>query len=382
MVHLNFLRWLQRSAAVDVRNVLFEGGALLPQFQALAQTTVLKYDSAHGLGGRALSRSVQLQLAERRTARRLRTLGTASQAVDLIYLNSVGTLRVLPYLAPGPPVVAHLHEMKMVLRGMYRAPEIRQHLARIDRYIVPSRVAHDALLDAFPVSPDRVDICHELLDVRQIQGSADRGRKLLGVSPTVPVVLAAGTVEWRKGVDLFVQLGLRLHNLSLAEPPLLVWVGGELRHEPETRREVQASARAAGLEGMLRWLDPVDDLGDLLAACDVFVLPSREDAFPLVCLMAAAVGKPIVTFDRGVGTPDLLGDALACARYLDLAHLADVTAALLRDKTRAQSLGQRGRERVGAANVEVVAPHLWHLLNSVVLDALQLKLDDPRGQQV
>ena len=39
---------------------------------------------------------------------------------------------------------------------------------------------------------------------------------------------------------------------------------------------------------------------------DVFVLTSREDPYPLACLEAATLGKPIVCFEQAGGMPEFV----------------------------------------------------------------------------
>lgn len=42
------------------------------------------------------------------------------------------------------------------------------------------------------------------------------------------MVVGAGTVDWRKGADLFVQLAREVRRTT-REPVHFVWVGGDLR---------------------------------------------------------------------------------------------------------------------------------------------------------
>lgn len=381
---LHFLRWMSRNTDCAIQVVLLYGGPLVAEYEQVAPTTVVDLESPVA-GPRPFWRAASsvARAARADTARRLRAALGRGDTADLIYLNSLGSLTVLDQLPPGPPVVAHLHEMRVSLRRFMQEPALRASLTRVDRYLAPSSAAREAVLETFPVGPDRVDVCHELVDVGALRGSREQGRQALGLGEDVPLVLAAGTVEWRKGPDLFVQLGLRLRRLMDPVEPVLVWAGGPLRHETETWRVLEAAAGQQDLAADVRLLGAVDDLGDLLAACDVFVLPSREDAFPLVCLEAAALARPIVTLDRGVGSGELLTDgALRTAAYLDVADLARQVAALLVDRQAAAQAGARARSLVSGCDANTVAPRLLRLLTDAVLDARRLNIGDPRRVQV
>jgi glycosyltransferase involved in cell wall biosynthesis len=82
-----------------------------------------------------------------------------------------------------------------------------------------------------------------------------------------------------------------------------------------------------------------DDVPALLAACDVFVLPSRWEGQPLVLQEALRAGAAIVA-SRAGGIPELAGPEAAClVAPGDAAQLAAGVRAVLLD----QSLGARLR---------------------------------------
>ena len=71
---------------------------------------------------------------------------------------------------------------------------------------------------------------------------------------------------------------------------------------------------------------------DYIAAFDVFSLVSREDAFPLAFMEAAAVGVPTVCFDGAVegGCEFVEADAGRVVPYLDLDAMAERVLEFLR----------------------------------------------------
>ena len=73
----------------------------------------------------------------------------------------------------------------------------------------------------------------------------------------------------------------------------------------EGRAACEARVADLGLEGV-EFLGLRDDIGDLLGAADVLVLPSLFEGLPLVVLEAMAVGLPVVATRIG-GTVEALG---------------------------------------------------------------------------
>ena len=81
-----------------------------------------------------------------------------------------------------------------------------------------------------------------------------------------------------------------------------------------------------------------------LDACDIYVQPSRDDAFPHATLEAMAVGKPVVAFPEGVATEPYARDALVRVDEFSAEALADGVAKLIDSPDLRHRLGQAGLE--------------------------------------
>jgi glycosyltransferase involved in cell wall biosynthesis len=106
------------------------------------------------------------------------------------------------------------------------------------------------------------------------------------------VVGSIGHVSWTKGTDVFLEAA----RLALAARPQLRFehVGpGRIWHEDAFDRRVEELAASPTLRGALRMLGR-GPTADSLARWNLFVLPSRQEAFPLSTLEAMAAGVPVV----------------------------------------------------------------------------------------
>jgi glycosyltransferase involved in cell wall biosynthesis len=149
-----------------------------------------------------------------------------------------------------------------------------------------------------------------------------------------PVVLAVGRLAAQKGFDVL--LAAAAHWQDLDPVPLLAIAGdGPLAGELRTR------AAALGVDAAM--LGHRDDVGRLLAAAAVFVLPSRWEGQPLTLQEALRAGAVIVATRVG-GIPDLVGDdAALLVPPDDATALAAAVRAVLGDAPLA------GRLRAAAA---------------------------------
>jgi glycosyltransferase involved in cell wall biosynthesis len=109
-------------------------------------------------------------------------------------------------------------------------------------------------------------------------------------------------------------------------------------------REVLAKARASGLlnSGMLRFVDPGHDVLDVLAALDVFVLPSRVEGVATATLEAMVAGLPVVAYDVG-SLRDVVkhGQTGFLAPSGDLGSLTEHVFRLIRDPELRRHVGSR-----------------------------------------
>lgn len=90
-----------------------------------------------------------------------------------------------------------------------------------------------------------------------------------------------------------------------------------------------------------------NDVPNILAAADVFTMPTFEDPCPLAILEAMAMAKPVVALRSG-GTPELVADGVSglLSPPDDVPQLAENIVTLLRDPAHAREMGAQGRRRV------------------------------------
>jgi glycosyltransferase involved in cell wall biosynthesis len=154
-----------------------------------------------------------------------------------------------------------------------------------------------------------------------------------------PLILAAGRLAPQKGFATLIEAARRWGDLSPA--PLLAIAGsGPLRAE--------LTAAAAPLGDAVRFLGHRDDIAVLLAAADLFVLPSLWEGQPLVLQEALRAARPIVATRTG-GIPDLTGeDGALLIPAGDPAELAAAVRRVLISEALARRLagGARARARM------------------------------------
>jgi glycosyltransferase involved in cell wall biosynthesis len=150
-----------------------------------------------------------------------------------------------------------------------------------------------------------VTVVHETPDPGEFHPSrSGHFRARVGIPDDVPLVGAAGRVDTWKGFDVLLD-AFSLVRAARADVELVI-AGGAVRGKEALHRALATrSAETAGVH----WVGPRDDIPELLADVDVFVLPSTEpEPYGLVLVEALMSGAPAVATDAG-GPREILDDA-------------------------------------------------------------------------
>ena len=125
-------------------------------------------------------------------------------------------------------------------------------------------------------------------------------RTELGLSDDELLSLTVANFRWQKGHDVLLRAARAVIDRGV--PVRFVAAGdGPLRHDLEHLRT------ELSLDGHVQFLGERADVPRLLAAADLFVLPSRYEGLPLALMEAACVGVPVVATAVS-GLPDLFAN--------------------------------------------------------------------------
>ena len=246
---------------------------------------------------------------------------------DVVWLNGVVTLRLVPALG-GTPAVLHLHDL--VERGprpwrseaFWRAVPL---VACASEAVARAAVAASAPADRMRTVPVPVEPAEAAPQPPWADGR--------------PVVGFVGRVEPRKGVlDLLAAMPALAERV---EDVRLVIVRGPAL-EPDRDYERRVEEACARLGDRVTVVGPVPDARALMPWFDVLCVPSIAEPFGTVAAEALAAGTPAVVTDSG-GMPEYVvagrnGDVVAPG---DPAQLADALARVI---PRADEMRDAARE--------------------------------------
>ena len=165
--------------------------------------------------------------------------------------------------------------------------------------LVPTTQRQLAYLRAEGVPDDRISRIPNFSAIT----STGRENRLARSPNEVLRIVGIGRLVHKKGFDLLLHAVAAIRDDGLDVTLVLAGSG------PESRSLLRLS-RELGLENVVHFLGWQDDVQQCLEDADVFVLPSRDEPFGIVCLEAMALGVPVIA-TRTDGPSEFLDDETA-----------------------------------------------------------------------
>jgi L-malate glycosyltransferase len=198
-----------------------------------------------------------------------------------------------------------------------------------------------AVARRFSWAPAKIRLVPNGVDLKRFAPRPSSGalRARLEVPPSTPVAVSIGRHVAEKGYRHLVDAAALVEGTK----PGVHWI---LVGDGELRSELESQARRLGLASRVHFTGWRDDVADVLALADVFVLPSESEGFGRVLVEAMAMSRAVVATAVG-GIPDIVldGETGLLVEPANPVALAGAVRALLADPARAARLGAAGRAR-------------------------------------
>ncbi len=308
------------------------GGRLRPEFEALgARVDKIPFESPFQLFSTAFA-----------LASRIR-----NGAYDVVHshlLKADALSALAARLARPRAYVQSKHNEEQVLKK-WAVGIVHGMLSRVpDRVIALSDHVLEFIATAGRTPRDRLVRVYYGIDVERFRhGDREATRAALGLAPTTSVGLCAARFHPQKDHPTLLRAARRLKDAGRDFHLLLA--GGDPFYDFGV--QVEALARELDLQDRVSFLGIRDDVPDLLAACDLFVLPSIFEGLGLVFLEAMAAERPVLS-TNSTAIPEVVidGETGALVEVGDAAALAATWEGWIDDPERARALGAAGARRV------------------------------------
>jgi glycosyltransferase involved in cell wall biosynthesis len=240
-------------------------------------------------------------------------------------------------MARVPAVLGTVHVAEFVPPDHSTYWQLRALSRGVDRYLTVSRDIAVELVERLDWPADKIEVVYNGVDTDRFEMTAPPGlRDELGGGGGRPIVLTPARLNEQKGHPVLLE--------AVAEVPDAVFV---LAGDGPERQALETLAEQLGVTDRVRFLGHRTDIPQLLAAADVFALPSLYEGSSLAVLEAMAAGIPIVSSAIG-GTDELIeqGRSGLLVPAGDAKALAAALRRVLADRALWETFAARARERV------------------------------------
>jgi glycosyltransferase involved in cell wall biosynthesis len=264
----------------------------------------------------------------------------AARDADIVHSHGDVASTLVLALPHGRPLVVTTHGLHFLRRatGVRLAVAQRSMRAvagRAARVLCTSQAEHDELAELLGAAlAPRLVVARNGVAASMPRDGEQRAaiRAQLGLADGDVTALFLGELSARKAPLLAAEAARRAGSDGA---PIVLLVAGDGPQAGELHAQASAAVRPLGFR---------DDSARLLAAADVFVLPSSREGLSFAVLEAMANGLAIVVAD-GPGNPEAVGDAGVVVAAGDVDAFASALRRLAQDRGERERLGAAARER-------------------------------------
>jgi glycosyltransferase involved in cell wall biosynthesis len=262
--------------------------------------------------------------------------------------------RLAAGLARVPALISHYHNVYARRRIKYHL--INRVLSTLnDRILAVSQAVKESVVRCDRISPEKIEVLYNGIDPSKFKGDfKDSGaRQQFGVTPEDYLIGVVARLEEQKGHMI---LFGALKRLIPDFPQIKVLVVGDGTLRPV----LEAKVTEMGLSEQVLFVGTRKDIPAILAALDLFILPSLWEGFSLAILEALAMGTPVIATAVGGASEVICSgyDGLLIPPGEESSLVAAVREAIL-DPRKYREMGRKGKETV--VRQFTVAHHLTRL---------------------
>jgi N-acetyl-alpha-D-glucosaminyl L-malate synthase BshA len=297
----------------------------------------------------------------------------ASTMVDVIANNNLDLLHVhyaIPHASAAYmakqilrkqgkniPVITTLHGTDITLVGKDKtyAPVVTFSINESDAITAVSHNLRDETYRSFKIEKE-IEVIHNFVDVQRFQKKPiDAFRRVIAPGGERIILHASNFRKVKRVMDVVKIFAI----VNAAIPTKLLFVGDG----PE-RPAAESLARELGVAGDIRFVGKQEQMEEILAVGDLFLLTSDYESFGLAALEAMAAGVPVISTNAG-GLPEINvdGETGYLSNVGNVDEMAKHAMHILKDDATLQQFKQRAGDHAKLFDIHNIIPKYERLYN-------------------
>lgn len=367
IVLIHLLNWMKKQGAI-ISILLREGGVMEDVFKEISPTYIWNpFKIQKGIFNLFFNKLLYLATKRRRYQKFPSNL--ANKQFDIIYLNTVVSSSMAEKLKSlfNCPIILHVHENEFTINNFYKDCLSPKHILNIDHFIAVSESTKMNLINKFKIPDKEISIVYEFVPIDNLSNSLkdiNISKEKLNIKDEF-IVGGSGLTSWRKGVDLFIYIAAEVKRKKSGLKFKFIWVG---QVSDSFKNQLNYELLRLGLdEKDILFTNRVDKPQEYFNLFDVFMLTSREDPFPLVCLEAAALSKPIICFTGAGGMDEFVNEINGVKiEYGAIGQAADTIINLATNPHLLTAKSKMVKKDIAQFDVSEQAPKILNIITKMI----------------
>jgi len=341
---LNLIKLIKSNTNFEISVILKNPGVLENEFKNLVKTYIWYNENISNYKEILYTRFFINYLNKRREIKRRLLIRKKVNSADVIINNTITNGELLAFLVKDfkGEIITYVHELKLGFQRFATPLGISQTINLSHKIAVPSNAVRQNLLNSFNCSTDKIDFLNYYIPPVLMSQSPliqTKGKK------EVLVIGGCGTLDWRKGIDIFIMAAISLKYLGYGQLFKFIWKGA-LKNSIQYE-ECIYDIRKAHIEDRFEFLNADNNVADFYKEIDLLFLSSREDPFPLSVLEAASFSKPVICFkDAGGATEFIQMDAGSVVSYMNISEIVEELLEYHNNQSLIEEKGEIGFKRL------------------------------------
>ena len=259
------------------------------------------------------------------------------------------------------PVITTLHGTDITLVGKDKtfAPVVAFSINQSDAITAVSRNLRDETYKTFHIEKE-IRVIHNFVDTRRFSKKPlDAFRKVIAPNGERILMHASNFRKIKRVQDI-----VRIFDIVNKKiPSKLLFVGDG----PE-RPGAETLGRELGLSDDMRFVGKQEQMEDILAVADLFLLTSEYESFGLAALEAMAAGVPVISTNAG-GLPEIAiqGETGFLDEVGDIQGMSDHAIEILSDDAVLQQFKKNAAAHAKHFDIHTIVPEYEALYNRFLL---------------
>jgi glycosyltransferase involved in cell wall biosynthesis len=257
---------------------------------------------------------------------------------DLILINSIAGAWILKEIKKSKhtKLILYVHELKWVTQVFLNEKVLEDIKTKIDICLTPCKTVSTFWQSVLWETNIKLKELPYFFRKKQ-EINLDKSEK------AIFTVGGCGTIEFRKGIDFFINTAILFKSKFPDLRIKFIWKGGQPNSIDYLL--LKDDLIKLGLNSYCIISPLSDNVSDFYNSLDIFILTSREDPYPLVVLEAAEAVVPSICFNNAGGAVEFVEGNGKVVEYFNLESMTETIKFYYENKEELKMDGMRAKNK-------------------------------------